>query len=748
MRSASTSARLAAYLALTLFIALSLVALVHGREGLLRAVLAGATGLLLAFLAKTLLLDNAESVRKATEKRYSVLESIPDGFFIVDADWRFTHVNERAEAMLRREAGSLVGMRLQDLLDPLASELVPEMLTVRRHGIPLERLQYFASTNSWVEIRIQPASEELLVYLRDVTERKRAENYSRENERRLRLLLNQLPALLWTVDLEGRITSIAGAVLTSQGLREEDLVGAPFGNLLDDNDERRSAGEELQRAFAGEAVRFEMHQRGRWLQNDVEPLRDGNGNVIGAVGVMLDVTEVRESADRFARLARQDAMTKLPNRLALEERLPAILEHARARRESVAVLFVDVDRFKTINDTLGHRTGDELLRNVAKRLTERLDSRTTIFRPGGDEFVVIMEGITHKRTVASIAMDVLHVFQEPFTIEGRELFVTASVGTSIFPQNAQTADELLTFADSAMYRAKESGRNNAKFYDGTMHAHVLERMGLEQDLRQALGRNELELYYQPLVEVPSRRIIGAEALLRWNHPTLGQLQPSSFIGIAEETGYIVEISRWALREACRFAADIRRELAPEFRIAVNLSPRDFYEQDCATMLGGVLADSGLPAAALDIEVTENVMMNDLAINTIARINGMGVRIVVDDFGTGYSSLAYIKKLPVDAVKIDKGFIADVTRDPYDQGIVKAIATLGKTLKLRVIAEGIESQAQWEFVTGVHCDEAQGFYFHRPLPAQKLLTVVKAAVPESPRGSARIIPLHTGASGMN
>jgi diguanylate cyclase (GGDEF)-like protein/PAS domain S-box-containing protein len=648
-------------------------------------------------------------------------------------------VNERAEELFHRTADQLIGRRVHDMLDPLASELLPEMRRVAAEHEIVERLQYFPASNRWIEIRMQPARDEVLVYLRDVSERKRTELQSRDQERRLRLLLSQIPAVLFTVDLDMNITSLAGAALSEQELSEEALIGAPFETLLSNHDQRLACVSAIGRVLQGEAVSYETRLRDRWLQNDVEPLRDAEGNVVGAVGVMLDVTEVRSNAERFAELARQDVMTGLPNRLALEERLPEQLERALQEHESVAVLFVDLDRFKNINDTLGHHAGDDLLRAVAQRMASRIDNRATIYRPGGDEFVIVVDGIKHKRTVAAISMDVLEAFSESFEINGRELFVTASLGASIFPQNAQTADELIAFADSAMYRAKESGRNNAKFYDGTMHAHVLERMGLEQDLRQALARGELRLMFQPIVDMATRRISGAEALLRWQHPLLGELSPQTFIPIAEETGAIVEISRWVLREACSRAARIRRNGAPGFHISVNLSPRDFYEQDLAATLAAVLAETGLPAEALSLEVTENVVLNDLALDTLNRIAKMHVNIVVDDFGTGYSSLSYIKRLPVKAIKIDKSFIDDVAMDPYDQGIVKAIATLGNTLGLRVIAEGIESESQYQFLCTLKCDYAQGFFFYRPQPWSTLVTLLQRSGEIA--HEKRVIPLY-------
>ena len=457
--------------------------------------------------------------------------------------------------------------------------------------------------------------------------------------------------------------------------------------------------------------------------------------VVLAVHVLRLKREVAQGYQVAREAARRDPLTYLPNRLALEERLPAILQGAGERSESVALLFVDVDRFKTINDTLGHRTGDELLRHVAERFNQRHFGAFSIFRNGGDEFVVVLDRIRHKRAIAAAAMDVLAVFRDPFRIEGRELHVTASVGASVYPKNAQTAHDLMAYADSAMYRAKEAGRNNAKFYDGTMHALALERMALEQDLRSAVSRNELELEYQQVVDLQTGAVSGAEALIRWNHPRLGRLNPQAFIGVAEETGSITGISRFVLREACEKAARMRRSLVPNFRIAVNLSPRDFYEPDLPNIILRILHTTGLDASALDIEVTENIVVNDTALATLERVHRLGVGIALDDFGMGYSSLAYIKRLPLTAVKIDRTFIKNILQDASDQGIAKAVGTLAQAIGVRIIAEGVETQAQRQFLRSLKFDYAQGFLFGHPVSWDEF----EASIPRD--GSAPVIALH-------
>lgn len=692
---------------------------------LLLVVLAACAALVLYF-------SRASSQRSFDEKRYRVLESIPDGFFILDDQWRFSHVNERAEQFLRHSAADLIGKRIDSLLDPLASELLPEMQAVRRHGIPLERTQHFSATNRWIEIRMQPAEDEILVYLRDVTERKRAEMLLTESERRFRLLLHQVPAVLWTVDLDLRFTSVLGGDLATYGLHENELVGQTFDQLLKDEPERGDHIQAIQRVTYGESVSYEFRAGNRWLKTDAEPLRDADGELIGAIGVALDITEMKESAEHLSRLAREDAMTRLPNRLALEEELNVLLEKAQRHRTSLGVVFLDLDRFKTINDTLGHRSGDELLRNVGSRLTEYLGSRARIYRPGGDEFVIVVHNAQERADIVRVVNDVLTAFSRPFEIDGRELFVTASVGASLFPDNATTVGDLIKQADSAMYLAKEAGRSTARFYDGTIHARVLERLTLEQDLRQALAREEFHVELQPIVDLPSRRINAAEVLLRWTHPVLGAVPPDRFIAIAEELGIIVDISRWVLRNACRIAATIRANGFPDFRLSVNLSARDLYESDLLAFVGETLMDHGLQSDAIDIEVTEHVLLNDTAVRNLANLRALGIRVLIDDFGIGYSSLEYLKRLPVSAIKIDKSFITDVTRNTYDQAIVKAITTLGQSLRVPVIVEGIESESQIEFVESLGCDQAQGYAFSRPLRLEEFLDLLPTRVPEKGR----------------
>jgi diguanylate cyclase (GGDEF)-like protein/PAS domain S-box-containing protein len=687
------------------------------------------------------LIRRADLKSTLDERRYALLESLPDALFIVDAGWHFTHVNEAAEMMLRHGAADLIGKRIDRVLDPLASELLPEMIRSRDLGAPIEFVQTFESTGQAVEIRVQPSAAEILVSLRDVTARRVADKRLRDGERRLRLLLQQVPAVLWTVDLDMFITTASGTTLADFALREADVVGKRFDSVFASPEEATEAMAAITTVLRGDTVRYESCRNARWLRHEIEPLRGNDGAIVGAIGAALDITEMKQASKHLERQARVDALTGLPNRLALEEQLDAMLEQSKQLHRGMAVMFLDLDRFKVINDSLGHRAGDEVLRTVSRRLASLLEGRARVFRSGGDEFVILTEGDVRSADVAEMAAQILDSFDKPIAFEARELPVTASIGASLFPDNASEASELIKQADSAMYRAKDAGRQNAKFYSGAMHAHILERMGLELDLRQALSRGELAVLYQPIVELATERVVAAEALLRWNHPLLGEVSPDRFIGIAEEIGSIIEITGWVLRQACAHAAAMRMLGLPNFRVAVNLSVRDLCDGGIHERIERALQENSLPADCLDLEVTEGITLNDVAVKALARIQKTGVRIVVDDFGIGYSSLDYIKRLPVGAIKIDRSFVADIVHNKHDQAIVKAITTLAQGLDLGVVVEGIETTAQRDFMLNLYAPTAQGFYFSRPIHELQFAQLVRA-LPEYAEGAStqRVVPL--------
>jgi diguanylate cyclase (GGDEF)-like protein/PAS domain S-box-containing protein len=646
----------------------------------------------------------------AIERRFNVLEAVGDGIYIVDEQLRITHVNEEAERLLRTTADGLVGTTLDAVVDPLGSELVPDIRYARRTGRLVERMHAFARTQTWVEIRVKPAATETLVSLRDVTERMRAELLLRANEQRLRLVTHNVDAVLWTTDRDARFTAIAGGALTELDMRAEALIDQSCEVLLSEH--------LLEDVFAGESLRIVTARGERWLRHHVEPLRDEHKRVVGAVGVSLDITELKRAQQQLFDTAHRDGLTGLPNRLSLEQRLHAVLETATMDDRRFALLYIDLDRFKTINDTLGHGVGDGVLREVAARLRETLNPRDVIARPGGDEFIILLPQIANVGDAEAAAQRVVRAFKTPISVQGRELFISASVGAAVFPEHGRGAEALVGHADAAMYRAKRMGGNRCAFYDAGLESAANDRLTLENDLWHAIGRDELQLMYQPIMDLTSQRMVGCEALVRWNHRVRGMIEPAAFIPIAEETGAIVALDRWVLREACGAAMSIRRTI-PDFRIAVNLSSRDLRENDLPDAVADVLLEFDLPPAALTLEITEHAALDDSVLPTLRRLSALGVRVAVDDFGVGYSSLAYLKRLPINGLKIDRAFIADVASDSYDQAIVGSIVTVAKALGLHVTAEGIETEEQIAFITSLGCDEAQGFYFGHPQPFEAL-----------------------------
>ncbi len=436
-----------------------------------------------------------------------------------------------------------------------------------------------------------------------------------------------------------------------------------------------------------------------------------------SLGSQIGQFMVRRNAEEKLRfVATHDALTELPNRVMFGQRLDHALVQAQRHRRRLAVLFLDLDRFKLINDTLGHEYGDALLREVARRLRQCLRASDTVARLGGDEFVVLLEDVTEPVFVASVAQKIIAAVGEGYVLAGREYHVTASVGASTFPDDAADAPSLLKNADVAMYRAKDQGRNTFQFYSSQLNLHSAQRLNLESGLRRAIEREEFVLHYQPQVELRSGRITGAEALVRWLHPELGLLSPGRFIAIAEETGLIVPIGQWVLRTACAAQRVWADRGLPPLRVAVNLSARHFMRSDLAADVGSALADAGCDPARLELEITETSVMEDpeRVVALLHQVREIGVRVAIDDFGTGHSSLAYLKRFPVDNLKIDRSFISDVPSDKNNVAITQAVIAMGHSLGMRVIAEGVETRAQHNFLLAHKCDEYQGYFFSKPL----------------------------------
>jgi diguanylate cyclase (GGDEF)-like protein/PAS domain S-box-containing protein len=479
----------------------------------------------------------------------------------------------------------------------------------------------------------------------------------------------------------------------------------------------------------------------RHLQVRVYVVRDGLGHHVRRAGVAQDVTERKEQAERIERLAYHDVLTGLPNRAMLMDRLAQALAHAQRRQHQLAVVFIDLDRFKLVNDSLGHAAGDALLQEVARRLRSALREEDTVARVGGDEFQVVLDEIGGATDAAHVAEKLMQVLGEPFTVEGQELHVTASLGLSLYPRDAARGDLLLKYADTALYEAKGEGRNAYRFFSPEMNAQAHGRLRMENDLRRAIERGELELHYQPQLDLASGAVCAVEALLRWNHGRKGLVLPNAFIPLAEETGLIVPVGEWVLEEACRQAAQWQREGIGPLRVAVNISARQLLRPGLDRAVRQALAASGLPPPCLELELTESSVMHDPvhAQGVLHALRELGVLLSIDDFGTGYSSLAYLKRLPLDRLKIDRSFIGGIPQDGDDAAIVETIIVMTHKLGLRVIAEGVETPEQRAQLLRQGCDEVQGFLWAKPVPAAELPALVRAL-----QAAAQALPLGPGA----
>ncbi len=501
---------------------------------------------------------------------------------------------------------------------------------------------------------------------------------------------------IWLPDIAQEATFVRGAAALAAGLHS----AFAFPIMV--------SGE-----FYGVIELFGREVRAR--DEEVVAIATGIGSQIG------QFIARKEAEAHLTFIANYDTLTGLHNRAMFNQRLTQALARAQRLAKMAAVLFIDLDRFKLINDTLGHDAGDRLLKQIAERLRECLREGDTIGRQGGDEFVVLVEDVTEPNQVTGVAQKMLETVAQPYLIAGQEFHVTASIGISIFPEDGRDQQVLLKNADIAMYRAKEKGKNNYQFYSAQMNLHSFERLALETSLRRAVERNEFLLHYQPKVDMRSGRITGVEALVRWQHPDRGMVPPAQFIPLAEETGLIVQIGEWVLRTACSDARGWRDQGLPEISVAVNLSARQFAREDLASSILNVVHEAGFDPRSLELEITESTVMQsaDRAASVLRQLKDVGVRVAIDDFGTGYSSLGYLKQFPIDSVKVDRSFIRDIPDDKDDVAITCAVIAMAQSLRLKVVAEGVETAEQYAFLREQGCDEIQGYYFSQPVDAAAL-----------------------------
>jgi diguanylate cyclase (GGDEF)-like protein/PAS domain S-box-containing protein len=693
--------------------------------------------------------ETEESLAVADAQRKAVLDAATRVSIIAtDSAGLITVFNSGAERMLGYAAAEVIGRRslleihesheLAEQAAALGNELRRpvsgfDVLTLRAalHDVEEREWTYVKSNGerlavsvSVTALRAEEGSITGFLHVgADITERKRAEEMLRMQSAAMNASMDGIGIL--NERLEITYSNDALAKLYGYS-RTQLIIGKPLTELYDAQEMERFQTQILP------AVR----QRGRWRGEATGKRRDGfffpqeiSLTAIedrGIICVVRDITERTYAEEQIKHLAYHDALTGLPNRLLLKDRLTVALSHAQRDRTRVAVLFLDLDRFKVINDSLGHNVGDQLLQAVAARIQSCVRESDTVARLGGDEFTLLLP-LTRSEDAAVVAQKLLESVRYPFHIEGREFYITTSIGISLYPEDGTDAATLIKNADTAMYQAKEQGRDNYQLFNAFVNAKALQRIALEHGLRRALANEEFELHYQPIFDLRTERISGVEALLRWQHPEMGTIAPAVFIPIAESTGVMAPIGTWALRVACRQTRAWHDAGFHNLSLAVNLSATQLHQPDLVDRVSAILGESGLPPRCLELEITESSAMAspDTSVKTLYDLKKLGVRISLDDFGTGHSSLSYLKRFPIDTLKIDQSFVRDITSDPDTAAIVTAIIAMAHSLRLKVIAEGVEYGDQSLFLRQYACDQMQGYLIKQPVPAAEFFDLIAA-----------------------
>lgn len=555
----------------------------------------------------------------------------------------------------------------------------------------------------------------------------------RASERLHRYLVESSPDVIFTLDVDGRFSYLNPRVEELLGFERSQLLKRPFMLLVMPEDQDRIQAL-LQACRDGNSTGFNVELR---LRRNRHALQDGESTFvtvalnglpmnsrdrdgewgIGLYGVARDISERKRAEEIITFQAYHDQLTRLPNRVLFRDRLELAVAQAQRRSGTLAVMFIDVDRFKLVNDTYGHAEGDTLLRNLAERLNSTLRRGDTLARLGGDEFTVLLPDISRAEDAETIARKILDALSTPFALSAGEFRASVSIGISVYPRDGNTAEDLTKHADVAMYKVKRSGKNGFRFFDAELNAHHRQRVSLENDLHGALEREEFELYFQPQVSLAQRRVVGMEALLRWNHPLQGQIGPSTFVPVAEETGMIGDISRWVLHQACRQLMKWREAGHIDLRMSLNLSPHDFDHPDMVQEVLSIVDRYRIPPAHLELEITESMMMQDTeaAAAKVRALRAAGLGVAIDDFGTGYSSLSYLQQFPVNCLKIDRSFVRELS-GPMINPIISAITGIARGFGLHLIAEGVEQVEQVRVLRSLGCDTMQGYYFAQPAAA--------------------------------
>ncbi len=688
----------------------------------------------------------ARGALQNSEARFRAMsDASPLGIFVSDAAGSCIYTNAAYHTISGLTLEQTLGTNWSMAIHPEDRERVlAEWRVAARDQAPFQtEFRFLQEDESIVWTRVNSAamldgkrSFGLVQTVEDVSERKSAEFVLRVAEEalfmekeRAQVTLNSIGDAVLTTDLLGNVSYLNLVAEAMTGWSSEEAQGRPIAEVFTilDGTTRLPAANPMLRAIAEDravglakdSVLIRRDGLELAIEDSAAPIHNRDGRVTGAVIVFHDVSESRAMALEMAHLAQHDFLTSLPNRLLLSERMVHAISLAKRHQQQVGLLFLDLDNFKHINDSLGHAIGDQLLQSVARRLVECVRTTDTVCRQGGDEFVILLAEIGQPQDAAHVAETLRAALDMPHLIDGHELHISLSIGISLFPDDGADVDTLMQNADTAMYHAKASGRNNYQFFKPDMNTRAVRRLFVEKSLRRALKQGEFLLHYQPKIDLASGAMTGAEALIRWQDPDLGLVYPAQFVPIAEENGLIVPVGRWVLREACR---QVQAWLDAGLRavpVSVNISAVEFRHEGFLAGVAQILKETGLAPRYLELEMTESILMRNGESSALAleALQAMGVQLAIDDFGTGYSSLSYLKRFPIDTLKIDQSFVRDIVTDTDDANIVAAVIGMGKSLKQRVIAEGVETHAQLAFLRARHCDEGQGFHFSHPVSAE-------------------------------
>ncbi|OWV91882.1 diguanylate cyclase [Rhizobium sp. N122] len=694
-------------------------------------------------------------LRKALEFAEGIIAAIPDVLFEVDDGGRYLQVWTRNPELLAQQKEMLLGKTVNDVLAPDQATIAMEALhEAGREGAAYGRCICISLPNGetrWFELSIAKrpsadpgAATTLLAFSRDITERKQAEDAINLMRMQLLSVLQTMPDMVWVKDMDGVHVMCNHAFERLTGLAEADVVGKTDFELFDIERARYFQESDKAAIKAGKCIVSDEEwvvskEKGEsvLLETRKVPIIDAAGDVVGVLGVARDVTELNVSRQKIHQMAFYDPLTSLPNRSLFNDRLRQMITSAGSRGQRAGVMLIDIDHFKVVNDTMGHPVGDDLLCQAAARLNASVRDYDTVARLGGDEFAILLPDISQGDDLGRIANNILDKFRERFLLDGQEVFISCSVGIALYPNDSADANDLVKYADSAMYLAKRSGRNSFRFYSKDLTANAEERMRLESELRRAIERGELELHYQPKVLLDSGAMVGCEALLRWRHPEMGMIPPTRFIPVAEDTGLIVELGRWVLREACQTAAELNADSQTPHKVAVNLSVKQFQSAGLVRSIVEILGETGCRAEWVEIEITESLLLDqkDETLQALSELRSMGFSIAIDDFGTGYSALNYLARFPIDTLKIDRSFINSTDR--RNEELVKAILSIARCLGQSVVAEGVETAEQAAFLAANGCGSAQGFLYSKAVPKADIIALWLRSPAGGPNPSARV-----------